>query len=266
MWIIFFAFGLIVGSFLNVVVYRLNLAETIWGRSHCPKCRSKIRWYDNIPLLSFVFLAAKCRDCREKISWHYPLVELSAGVVFALTGKYFFQLSDPESWILTIFYLAVFSLLIVIFSYDLRYMEIPMLALWIAVGWTVIFYLFFDWRDFRPAADVWQFRIFSGALAGLAAFLFFFALSAGSRERWMGMGDAYVALLAGLLAGWPAILGVLFCAFSAGAVFGVVLLAARKKTMKSQVPFAPFLALGVLAAIFIPKMFPSLKYYLMLFY
>jgi leader peptidase (prepilin peptidase)/N-methyltransferase len=82
MIIIFFILGLIIGSFLNVVVYRLNLAESILGRSQCPHCKAKVRWYDNVPLLSFVLLGAKCRDCGEKISWQYPILEFFTGVVF----------------------------------------------------------------------------------------------------------------------------------------------------------------------------------------
>ena len=86
-FLIFFIFGLIIGSFLNVVVYRLKDAETILGRSFCRHCKHTIRWYDNIPLLSFLFLRARCRDCDEKISWQYPLLEAVTGILFAEIGR-----------------------------------------------------------------------------------------------------------------------------------------------------------------------------------
>jgi len=122
MSIIFFLLGLIIGSFLNVVVYRLNAMETLLGRSHCPHCRKKIRWYDNVPILSFILLAAKCRDCGQKISWKYPIYEFLTGVIFMFIGNYFFSISFPITWITTAYYLIVFSLLLVIFAYDVDFM------------------------------------------------------------------------------------------------------------------------------------------------
>lgn len=266
MIIIFFILGLIVGSFLNVVISRLHTAETILGHSHCPHCQAKIRWYDNIPLFSFAILGMKCRDCQEKISWQYPIVELSTGILFALAGNYFFSVNDIQSWLATFYYLVVFSLLLVVFVYDFRHMEIPMIAVWLGVGITVLYYLLADWLNFIPALGIMSANIFSGALAGIAAFLFFFALSAGSREKWMGMGDSHVALLAGLMTQWPGILAALALAFAIGAVYGIILIAAGKKTMKSQVPFAPFIVLGTILVILIPKIFPAIKYYFLLLY
>ena len=129
--IIFFISGLIIGSFLNVIIYRLRIFDDILGRSHCPHCKNKIRWYDNIPLLSFVLLGAKCRDCEGKISWQYPLVEFFTGVVFALTGYYFFDSANLTTLWETGFYLIIFSLLIVLLTYDWLYMEVPILIFWI---------------------------------------------------------------------------------------------------------------------------------------
>ena len=259
--IIFFICGLIIGSFLNVVVYRLNLVENILGRSHCPHCRKKIRWYDNVPILSFIILGARCRDCEEKISWQYPLVEFSTGAVFALTGFYFFSEGNALDWMSTLFYLGIFSVLIVIFVYDLKFMEIPMIVLWAGVIWSIAFYLFFDWQIFQPAAGIFSLKIFSGIMSGTACFLFFFTLAAGSREKWMGMGDAYLGLLAGLVCGWPVIVLAFLIAVSSGASVGIVLTLMKKKTMKSRIPFGPFLAFGVFLSIIFFQAFPSIKYY-----
>ena len=258
--IIFLIFGLIIGSFLNAVVYRLNAVESLLERSHCPKCKKKIRWFDNIPLLSFIILSAKCRDCGEKISWQYPIVELTTGIVFALIGQYFFKSYDSSSWLLTAYYLSIFSLLLIIFVYDLKYMEIPMLILWIGLVISVIYFLSIDWHDFQIAASILNLKTISGILGGLVAFLFFFGLASYSKETWMGYGDAYIGLLAGFIVGWPNIIWTLMLAFAIGAFVSVGLIIFKKKTMKSQVPFAPFLITGVFLVIILPQMFPVLKY------
>jgi prepilin signal peptidase PulO-like enzyme (type II secretory pathway) len=258
MFIIFFILGLIIGSFINSLVYRLNAAETLMGRSHCPRCRAQIRWYDNVPLLSFLALGTRCRDCDEKISWQYPLVELATGVVFAFIGHYFFTFSESLSWMSTAYYLVVFSLLLIVFVYDFKFMEIPMLVIWIGVALSIVYFLLFDYLTFNPIFGTMSMRIFSGALAGILAFLFFFSLSFFSKERWMGMGDAYVALLAGLVAGWPGIILALLLSFAIGSIYGIILVATKKKTMKSQVPFAPFLVAGTFIALLILTIFPGL--------
>jgi leader peptidase (prepilin peptidase) / N-methyltransferase len=265
MLIIFFILGLIVGSFLNVVIVRMQEVETLLGRSHCPHCKKQIRWYDNIPLLSYAILKTRCRDCGEKISWQYPAVEIGTGLIFALTAYFFFlNPAEPLSWITTIFYLGVFSMLIVIFVYDAKFMEIPMTVLWTAVAWTIAFLLIFDYLSFDASAGIFSSHIFSGALAGAVAFAFFFALSFFSKERWMGMGDAYVALLCGLIAGWPGIFLALVMAFSAGSVYGLILIGLKKKSMKSQIPFAPFLILGTAVSVFFYA--PITNWYFGLFY
>jgi prepilin signal peptidase PulO-like enzyme (type II secretory pathway) len=266
MIIIFFILGLILGSFLNVVVFRLNLAETLLGRSHCPHCKAKIRWHDNVPILSFIFLGAKCRDCAGKISWQYPMVEIFTGIVFAFIGSYFFSIVDMKTWIETLFFLGAFSMLIVIAMYDLKYMEIPMLVLWSAVIWTIIFSLILDWINFSPIIGLINLKIFSGILAGIAAFLFFFLLSYLSKEKLMGMGDAYLGLLTGLVVGWPQIIFALMLSFFFGSISGIFLILKKKKTMKSQIPFAPFLVLGIFASVFVFQAFPEIQNYFWMFY
>jgi leader peptidase (prepilin peptidase) / N-methyltransferase len=265
MVIIFFIFGLIIGSFLNVVVYRLNAVESLLERSHCPHCRKKVRWFDNVPLLSFVLLSARCRDCGEKISWQYPLTELTTGIVFALIGNYFFYSYDSSSWLLTAYYLAIFSLLLVIFMYDLKYMEIPMVILWIGIALSAVYFLSVDGQNFHVAASILDLKTISGLIGGLVAFLFFFSLASYSKETWMGYGDAYIGFLSGFIVGWPNILWTLMLSFTIGALVSVALILLRKKTMKSQVPFAPFLISGVFLVIILPQVFPALKYLFLYF-
>jgi leader peptidase (prepilin peptidase) / N-methyltransferase len=106
----------------------------------------------------------------------------------------------------------------------------------------------------------------SGIIGGLIAFLFFFILAAVSKERWMGMGDAYLAFLAGFIVGFPKIIFTLVLAFFIGSVCSIILLTMKKKTMKSQVPFAPFLISAIILTIFLPEIFPMLKYYYLFLY
>ena len=260
--LIFFGLGLIIGSFLNVVVYRLEVMESILGRSHCTHCHKQIRWYDNVPLFSFLILKARCRDCQGRISWQYPLLEFFTGAVFAVTAYCFFDPLVVASWTATAFYLVSFAVLLVIIAYDLKNMEIPMLILWIGVLVAVVYFLFADAQSFRSIQGIRSSFVYSGAAGGLAAFVFLFSLVFFSKEKWMGMGDAYLGIFIGLLVGWPLVLVSLMLAFTFGAVVGLGLIAAKKKGFKSQIPFAPFLASGAMAVILLAQQFPELKNYL----
>lgn len=268
MLIIFLISGLIVGSFLNVLVYRIHTAEELfWDRSKCPHCKKQIRWFDNIPVVSFVILKFRCRDCQEKISWQYPIVEIFTGVIFALIGWKFFMLSDTTSWLPTAFYLFISSSLITILVYDFLYLEIPGSVLWVSIFLAVVFGLYIDGTALlgleNNTLNLLDTRIYPGILSATLAFVFFFSLSFFSKEKWMGMGDAYLVILLGLVLGWPEILLALFLAFFLGAVYGIIMLTMKKKKMKSQVPFAPFLVLGTLIALFFYS--PIINWYFSLF-
>lgn len=259
MLIIFFIFGLIVGSFLNVLVYRLHIAEEVFfDRSKCPHCKKKIRWFDNIPVLSFVLLHARCRDCQKKISVSYPLVEIFTGLIFIAIGWKFFVPGDSETWLVAAYYLIISSALIVVLAYDWLYMEIPTAILWTGTAAAVFFNLILDWS---AASAI---KTHSGVLAAFISFLFFFLLSAFSREKWMGMGDAYLVILLGLILGWPEIILALFGSFFIGSIYGLIVVAAGRKKLKSRIPFAPFLVLGTFISIFFYD--PIINWYLSLFF
>ena len=253
--LIFFIFGLAIGSFLNVLVYRLHTAEKLFlDRSHCPHCRHIIRWYDNIPVLSFILLRGRCRYCRKKISWQYPLVETSTGIIFALVGYFFFVTNDITTWLTTAYYLTIASALIAILVYDWLYREILGGVLWTAVALAVAFNLYADWLTVYGnnliKVDILQTHTYAGVLGAFLAFLFFFFLVAKSDEKWMGMGDAYLVILLGLFLGWPEILLALFLSFFIGAIYGIIMISLGRKKMKSQVPFAPFLVSGAFITLF----------------
>lgn len=257
----FFFFGLIIGSFLNVLVYRLKDAETLMGRSFCRHCKHQIRWYDNIPLVSFILLRGACRDCDAKISWQYPMLELVTGVLFGLTGFFFFDPLLSSSFIETLWLLATISCLLVIAVYDMRHMEIPMIVLFVSIFFTLIFLL--DTFFAIPSVFLSS-RLFFGLLGGLVVCGFFFFLVWVSHERWMGWGDVWLGLAVGLIVGLPLVLPMLTLSFGTGAIVGLIAIAMKKKAMQSQIPFAPFLVLGTLLTLFLPKVFPFLTRFLFL--
>lgn len=260
--IIFFISGLIVGSFLNVVVYRLRLMESMMGRSYCPHCKHKIHWYDNIPLLSFVLLGAKCRSCEESISWQYPIVELLSGVTFAFVARCFLAIGSVATYWEVFFYIVIFSLLLVLLAYDWKFMEVPIVIFWIILAVAVVYFGFSDVLDyFYKGVALSSLKVTSGLVGGFIAWALFFALVFFSKEKWMGWGDVYVGSLAGFILGWPNILIGLVLSFTIGAVYAVVVIIKGNKNMKSQIPFIPFLSAGVIITVFLCKLMPSLNYY-----
>lgn len=239
-----FALGLIIGSFLNCLIWRIYTKKTIQGRSICPKCQKQISWHDNIPVLSFLLLKAKCRHCKKPISWQYPLIELVAGILFALAFYKNFQLlifNDQFSINALIFLFRdwfLISVLIVIFVYDLRWYLIPDIVTLPACAIILIFNLALDFE--------WQ----NLALAGIIGGGFFLIQFMASRGRWIGGGDIRLGLLMGLALGWPNILVALFLAYILGSIIGVGLILAGKKKMGSEVPFGVFLTFATLIALF----------------
>jgi prepilin signal peptidase PulO-like enzyme (type II secretory pathway) len=257
---IFFIFGIIIGSFLGVVNWRLKTAEDIvWERSHCPHCKKKIRWYDNIPLLSFVILWGQCRDCKKRISWEYPLIELVTGLLFAAVAWKFLgtlgfaagperiftngDIIDMSFWLFAVCYLVL------IFFHDLDFMLIPDAAIYPAILVT-LGYQYYKYLNGPLGIASFKAPITSAFFAALVAALFFFLLIWMSRGKWIGGGDVKLGFLAGALVGWPEILFVLFFAYMIGAVVSLILIATKKKTWKSQIPFGPFLVTGIFLVMF----------------
>lgn len=224
---IVFIFGLIIGSFLNCVIYRLEEDRSfLQGRSFCPHCKHKLGFFDLIPILSFLVLKGKCRYCRKPISWQYPLVELATAVIFVVAF----------SILHSVFHILISAFLIVIFVYDLKHYLIPDKVIYPAIGTALIYdLLVFDLGTFGAA---------------LSAAAFFAAIVLVSQGKWMGMGDVKFAFLMGLILGLPQTLVALFFAFLSGAIIGIGLILSRKKSLKSEVPFGPFLVAGTLVALF----------------
>lgn len=235
---IIFFFGLIVGSFLNVVIYRYNTGMgLVTGGSKCLACAKQLRWYELVPVCSFLLQRGQCRRCLSKISWQYPLVELATGLLFWLSLRVF-----GLAPVLPL-YLVIMSLLVVITVYDLRHKIIPDGLVYTFISLSLLPVLI--------SAD-WS-LIWSHVLGGGLLFLFFFLLWRVSDGRWMGFGDAKLAVGVGFLLGLSGGVSAIVLAFWIGALVGVFLLALshwrwgqKRFNMKSEIPFAPFIVLGLL--------------------
>jgi prepilin signal peptidase PulO-like enzyme (type II secretory pathway) len=241
---LFFSFllGLIVGSFLNCVIYRLETGESfLKGRSYCPHCKHVLSWKDLIPIFSFLILKGKCRYCGKKISFQYPLVELFTGILFTLVVPIYGALTSID----LIFYWVLTCFLVIIFVFDLKHYLIPDKVIYPAITLTLLYQFFKIWNfGHWDLFGIWHLVI------GILPSLFFLAIILISRETWMGFGDFKLSILMGLILGWPKILVSLFFAFFSGAIFGLILIFLKRKTMKSQIPFAPFLVSGTFFALF----------------
>lgn len=206
-----FIFGLLVGSFVNVLIDRLPRGENVlWGRSRCDHCKKTLRWFELIPIFSFLIQRGRCRRCRKKLSIQYPLVELATGIGFTFLHSFPLCL--------------LFISLLVIFVADCKYQIIPdsmivlgiLGALWAGAHLT-------------PA---------------IGSFAFLYLLWVVTRGRGMGFGDVKFAFLMGLFLGFPGVVAAFYVAFLTGALVAVILILGRKKTWKSKIAFGPFLVVG----------------------
>jgi leader peptidase (prepilin peptidase)/N-methyltransferase len=256
--IVFLLLGMIVGSFLNVVIYRFNTHKTFGGRSVCMSCKNQICWYDLVPVFSFCFLSGRCRHCSSKISWQYPAVELATGIMFLLLfSKFeFIFWIDPLVFAYTFgFFATLFSVLMVITVYDLKHKIIPD-TLSLVFG-TLAFMSVFIFSDLILYVHMPTLYSFLGILIALP-FAFFFFVSGG---RWMGFGDAKLAIGIGLLLGLAKGLSAVALAFWIGALVGILLVILGKvRGIKSEIPFAPFLALGTFLTFLLEFNFFNLPY------
>lgn len=230
-----FLAGLAIGSFLNVVAYRLPRGESLaTPPSRCPRCETPIRLYDNVPVLGWLLLRGRCRECGEPISWRYPAVELTTGILFALVA------ATQDEAIRVVLGLLLVTALVPITLIDLDTRRIPNAITLPAAVAALAAGLALD-IDFVPEQ----------LIAAAGAFAFFF-VAALLYPRGMGMGDVKLAGVLGLYLG-RAVAPAIFIALIAGVVVGVVIIArlGQAAGRKTAVPFGPFLALGGIVAFFV---------------
>ena len=244
LFVIVLCFGMVIGSFLNVVILRygtgLSFAK---GHSRCFSCSHRLSWYDLIPFFSFLFLKGRCRYCKSKISSQYPLIEMISGLVLLLLYFNVFWVNPT----LFVFDALIFYILLMIATYDFRHKIIPdgLVYSFVIISLLRIVYLIGFGRLF-------SFPFYLDLLAGPALFLFFYILWAISRGRWIGFADAKLALGVGWFLGFFASISAIILSFWIGAIislaiiaFGKLNLLSKKLTIKSEIPFAPFIILAV---------------------
>ncbi len=233
-----FILGLVVGSFLNVVIYRLPKRESIvFPPSHCPHCRHKLAWYDLIPVVSYISLFGKCRYCKDNISYMYPLVELLTGLLFLSIYSSFMSMGI----VVLLYYLLMLPIFFTIFFTDLKYGIIPF-QLVLAGSVITSFYLLYTFSPYILLSHLLS------AFAAFAAFLFLFLITKG---RGMGFGDVVLVFLMGLFLGSPDIAFALYIAFLTGAVTSLILILIGSKRLRHDtIPFGPFLAIGTFISLF----------------
>ncbi|HLO27352.1 MAG TPA: prepilin peptidase [Geobacteraceae bacterium] len=238
MYFLVFILGAVVGSFLNVCIYRLPKGgSVVFPPSHCPACSRKIAFYDNIPLVSYLLLGGKCRSCRTPISFQYPLVEfINALLALLLFLKFGLTLSFA---VLFLFCAAM----VVITFIDLEHFIIPdVISLpGIVLGFVCSFFI--------PQLG-WQNSLIGIIAGGGSLYLVATGYQLVTGKEGMGGGDIKLLAMMGAFFGWKAIPFIIFTSSLVGSVIGVMVMVVQKKDSKLAIPFGPFLALGAILYIF----------------
>ncbi len=251
-----FLFGLVIGSFINAVLWRLREQEKIaLARSMCPSCRHVLGVFDLIPLISFLFLRGKCRYCEKQISWSYVLIEVVTGVLFSLAylaagGAAVFETFSTLAFFLR--NLVFISVLIVIFFYDFRWylildkVTVPSIVVAYGLNGFLLSKTIRCDVWYQCFLDVSWVNLLIAAGVGGGFFLAQYMVSSG---RWIGGGDIRLGVLMGGMLGYPRIGLALFLAYVVGAAFALCLLLLGKKQFGSQIPFGTFLSAATIATL-----------------
>jgi len=258
-----FLFGVILGSFLNVLILRYELGGAVFGRqlkgrSRCPHCNKALSWYELMPIISFIIQFGKCRNCREKISLQYPVVEIISGVIVATIPQILGFTPLALIWAIALLVLLIISFI------DARHYVIPdvltIIIVLLGIAATAIiaigdtpFPALIPGTFLGDYAFVFSFTDNPWLLRLAAAFVggaFFSSIILLSRGKAMGWGDAKLIAAIGILIGWPDALLVMMIAFITGATVGIIMLVGKKKKIKDALPFGPFIAFGVMMVVY----------------
>jgi leader peptidase (prepilin peptidase)/N-methyltransferase len=231
-------FGLALGSFMNVCIYRIPLKKSIVSPpSSCPNCGERIRFYDNIPLISYLLLLGKCRHCSNPLAWHYPLVEALTGL---LSVALFIRYGLSYQYFL---FLLFTSALVTISFIDLHHKIIPdVLSLsGIVVGLAV---------SFMPGTISWLDSLIGIIAGGGSLFLVAFVYERITGREGMGGGDIKLLAMIGAWLGWRQLYLIVLISSLVGAIVGIAFLLMAGKGFRVRIPFGPFLSLGAIACLF----------------
>ena len=237
-WLIFAGLvGASRGSFLNVVIYRLPLGQSIVSPpSRCPKCGYRLQWYDNVPIVGWMLLGGRCRKCKNPISIQYPIVELITALLFVLVV----WLTPPGPLLAT--RLLFVCILIVLFGIDLEHQILPnsITLPGIIAGLLLSLIAPPGLRD----------ALIGVVVGGGILYAIAWGYYLWRREEGLGMGDVKMLAMIGAFLGWKAVLVTLVLSSFSGALIGVALIAAQRGSMKFALPFGTFLAIGAAVAMF----------------
>jgi len=280
--VFFFALGLLFGSFINMAIYRTRAKKAFTGRSFCDFCKKPLIYKDLIPLFSFIYYKRRSRCCKKKLDKTMPIVELVTALVFSII---YYLLSNiqisyisfagvllPFQLIYLLYALSISIILIFVFFYDIKYFEIPFKPIFIGYVLWIIFTVFkilaykqnlitnisegslgkyllqTNIVNDRTGFFITENILYAFYFA-FFVFIFFIFLFLITKGRGMGFGDVYTAPLLALIAGFPAGVIFLFSAFLVGAFYGVITIILKINTVKSRVPFGPFLIIGLITSL-----------------
>ena len=268
--LVVFIFGLLIGSFLNVVIHRLPLGESIvFPGSHCPSCNAQIKWYDNIPLFSYlVLLRGRCRNCRAPISPVYPAVELLVGCLYLALFIVHKDQVAAGSWLPLLADIVFVSLIVPLVFIDLRYKLLPNAITYPGLVLLVVlralappsWFLSHTPRLFGlEDAPIWVVSLFGSlfgaAVGGGSLWLVREAYYRLKHVEGMGLGDVKMMLMVGAFLGWQLTFLTIFVGSLLGSFIGVLLILLRGGSMKMQIPFGVFLGPAAIVALFAGRQF-----------
>ncbi len=241
-----FIFGLLIGSFINCILYRLKKNEEfVKGKSYCPKCNHLLSWKDLIPVFSWIFLKGKCRYCKKKISIEYPLIEITTGALFLLATIFVFANYPQFALFHLLFYLVIIPSFLIIFVFDLRHFLVSEAVLLYTGIFVVLWRIIALFLEIHSLIDLLFYF-----LAALLSSLFFGALYLLTKKKGIGFGDIEIIFLIGLIVGIPNIFFVIFIGSLIGSIIGIFMILFFKKNMKTALPFGPFLVVSAFIMLF----------------
>ena len=242
-----FAIGAIVGSFLNVVIYRYpRELSVVHPRSHCPNCGPLIRWYDNVPVVSYLMLGARCRHCRNPISVRYPLIELANGLFYLAV---FLRTGPTVAFLLVA---ATVSMTVVLIFIDLEIqilpdvIDLPGVVIGLAIGWLTVSV---GDHGLVLAASLTD-SLIGAAVGGGLLLLVALSYKLIRGVDGMGLGDVKMMAMIGAVTGWQGVLAILLVSAVAGSLIGIGIAVVRRSDLKFALPFGVFLGLGFLTVLF----------------
>jgi prepilin signal peptidase PulO-like enzyme (type II secretory pathway) len=247
-YVIIFILGLCFGSFVNMLIYRTARKYKLISnfqfpiskkkdenRSFCDYCGKQLKWYENVPVISWLVLRGKTKCCHKKLPISYPVVELGMGILFVINFR-FLIFNNQLNWFSILLNFIITVLLVFSAVFDWKYMILPDFSTVILIGCGLILI----WASHASPLQFLLSALISGG--------FLLILNLITKGKGMGMGDVKLALFMGLFLGYPKIIVAFYVAFIVGAIYGLVLMILKKAKKKSQVPFGPFLILGTMAA------------------